>query len=163
LALEYIHKGGPIMFAILGLWVVVLAGILDSACYAIVRLGRRPGRAARKLVSAGEVKAARALLSDERLRAQRGLGRIDSVSQIATSVGLFGTVLGLAQSFFGHGTQLGLAAPEVLATGLSTALFTTIGGLIVFLVGQGFLILWSEWQAVWERDFDAILAVEDES
>jgi biopolymer transport protein ExbB/TolQ len=76
------------------------------------------------------------------------------VSQIAVSVGLFGTVVGIAQSFFARGGELDLAAPEVLASGLSTALFTTIAGLVVFLFGQGFLIAFDEWQAFCERDLE---------
>ena len=43
------------------------------------------------------------------------------------------------------------AASEVLASGLTTALFTTVAGLIVFLFGQGFLIVWSEWMEARDR------------
>jgi biopolymer transport protein ExbB/TolQ len=74
---------------------------------------------------------------------------------------LFGTVLGLARAFFARGTGLGLEAPQVLASGLATALFTTIGGLIVFLFGQGFLILFREWLAYCERDVDRLVEAEE--
>ena len=63
---------------------------------------------------------------------------------------------GLAQAFFARSDALELAAPEVLARGLSTALFTTIGGLIVFLFGQAFLILWREWEAFCERGVEPL-------
>jgi biopolymer transport protein ExbB len=105
---------------------------------------------------------ARALYRREQGRAERGLQRIDAVSQVATSIGLFGTVLGIAQSFFARGLDAGPAAPEVLSSGLSTALFTTIAGLVVFLFGQGFLIVFGEWRAFCDRDLDDRLEMEGE-
>jgi biopolymer transport protein ExbB len=155
--LEYFQAGGPIMYAILAAWIVVLAGVLDRLLYAFGRIARRPTRGVRRALAAGEVQAAQAELQRERLRADRRLARIDSVSQIAVSIGLFGTVVGIAQSFFARGGELDLAAPEVLASGLSTALFTTIAGLVVFLFGQGFLIAFDEWQAFCERDLEDVL------
>ena len=95
----------------------------------------------------------------ERERARCGVERIEAVSQIATSVGLFGTVLGIAQSFFARGGG-GLAAPEALAAGLSTALYTTIGGLSVFLFGQAFLILFADWCAFCDRGLGDLLELE---
>lgn len=154
---EYVEAGGPIMYACLVLWVVVLAGVLDRIVYALGRVARRPRRAIESALTGGQKPSARVQLHAERLRAERGLGRIDAVSQIATSVGLFGTVCGIASSFFARGTG-SLAAPEVLASGLSTALFTTIAGLCVFLFGQGFLIVYGEWQAFCDRGLDEVLA-----
>ena len=152
--LPFLDAGGPVMLVVLALWAVVLAGILERLAYAAGRAARRPVDAVRGLARAGRLVEARAALEEERVRAARGLGRIDSVSQLAPSVGLFGTVLGMAQSFFARGPDLGLAAPEVLAAGLAVALYTTIGGLVVFLVGQGFLVAWHEWEAFLERDLE---------
>jgi MotA/TolQ/ExbB proton channel family len=148
----YFEAGGPLMLPILGTWVVVLAAVLDRLVYAAGRSLRRPLVALSLLVTKGRVEEARRELSLERSRAGRRLERIDTVSQLATSLGLFGTVVGIAQSFFARGGELAGAAPEVLASGLSTALFTTIGGLVVFLFGQTFLIAWQEWQTFLERD-----------
>ena len=50
-----------------------------------------------------------------------------------------------------------MAAPEALASGLATALFTTVAGLVVFLCGQGFLILFEEWQEFCERPLDPVI------
>ena len=47
-----------------------------------------------------------------------------------------------------------LAAPDVLAAGLATALYTTIAGLVVFLFGQAFLIAYREWLDYCERGFE---------
>ena len=141
--MDYVRLGGPLMYAVLATWVVVLAGTLDRVLYAFGRILRRPsGRAGVDL-------------SREAQRARRGLARIDTVSQLATSVGLFGTVVGLAQGFLGRGgtadTSMSLQA---LGDGLSTALFTTIAGLVVFLFGQAVLLAYREWLSYVERDMD---------
>ena len=139
----YFEAGGPVMYGVLAAWIVVLAAILDRLLYGVGTLFRRP--------------AAETWLDKEKRRATRGLARIDSVSQIATSLGLFGTVLGIARAFVARGGSLGTAAPEVLASGLTTALFTTVAGLIVFLFGQGFLIVWNEWLEARERGYAVLL------
>ena len=154
---EYFRAGGPVMYVVFGAWVVVLAAVFDRVAYATGRAWRRPGLQIAACATVRQLEEARQRVSLERRRSERGLERIDAVSQIATSIGLFGTVLGIARSFFARGTDLGLAAPEVLASGLATALFTTIAGLMVFLFGQGFLIAYREWQAFCERGVEELL------
>jgi biopolymer transport protein ExbB/TolQ len=157
----YFEAGGPVMWVVFGTWVIVLAGVLDRIGYALVSIFRRPLRPVDELARAGRHDEARRQLATVRQEASRGLDRIDSVSQIATSIGLFGTVLGLASSFFARGSvDLSLAAPEVLAEGLSTALFTTLGGLVVYLFGQAFLIAWREWSTHRERVIVGLLPRE---
>src|SRR5262249_8957553 len=146
----------PVMYVILAAWVIVLAGVIDRSLYALGRAWRRPLRGVHDLASRGEIDLARTQLETERRRASRGLSRIDAVSQIATSLGLFGMVLGLARTFFSKGLHQ-IAPPDVLASGLAVALFTTVAGLIVFLVGQGFLIVWDEWQTFCERGTEELL------
>ena len=153
----YFAAGGPVMYVILGAWVIVLAGILDRLAYALARAWRRPLREVRALARRDERSAARAALERERALAARGLSRIDAVSQLSTSLGLFGMVLGLARTFFASGLEQ-LAPPEVLASGLAVALFTTVGGMVVFLVGQGFLLAWEEWSSFCERGLDELVA-----
>jgi len=150
------------MYAILAAWVVVLAGVFDRGLYALGRLRRRPRRRVAALVALGERSEARSTLENEQRLAERGTARIEAVSQIATSLGLFGTVLGLARSFFARGSELELAAPEVLAGGLATALFTTIAGLVVFLFGQAFLIAYREWREYCDRGYEWLLSVESQ-
>ena len=156
---SYVEMGGPGMYAVLATWIVVLAGVLDRGIYVLGRLLRRPATHIHRLVDKGRLEEARLGLARERARAERGATRIDAVSKLATSVGLFGTVLGIAQSFLVRGAELQLAAPDVLARGLSTALFTTIAGLIVFLFGQAFLIAYDEWLAWCEGELAARTAV----
>ena len=144
------------MYVVLAAWIIVLASVLDRLLYGGLRLLRRPLALARKFASDGKQAEARLRLSRERRRAKHGLARIDGMSQLATSIGLFGTVLGITQAFFARGGA-GLAAPEVLSTGLATALYTTLAGLIVFLFGQGFLIVYGEWLTWNERHLVELL------
>jgi biopolymer transport protein ExbB len=154
---EYFIAGGPVMYAILAAWVVVLAGMLDRVAYALSLAWRRPLGRVRALLRAGERSAAQKLLEQERRLAGRALARVDAVSQIATSLGLFGTVLGIAQAFFARGALASLDAPAAVAAGLATAIFTTVAGLVVFLPAQAFLIAWQEWQAFRERGLEELM------
>jgi len=38
---EHFHAGGPVMYALLAAWVVVLAGVLDRLAYLALRAWRR--------------------------------------------------------------------------------------------------------------------------
>ena len=154
--MDYVRLGGPLMYAVLATWVVVLAGAIDRLFYAVGRALRRPHARASVMRQAGNPSEAALELRRESQRARHGLDRIDTVSQLATSVGLFGTVVGLAQGFLGRGgtadTSMSLQA---LGDGLSTALFTTIAGLVVFLFGQAVLLAYREWLDYLERDMTA--------
>ncbi len=129
---EEFELGGPIMYALFCVWVLVLSLILDRLLFWAGRLLRRPVLAE----------------SEEELQsaADHNLSRIDGLSHLATSLGLFGTVLGIATAFFSRGSDLALSAPEVLASGMATALFTTVAGLSIFLLGQGSLLLFAWWR-----------------
>jgi len=154
---SYFEAGGPVMWVIFAAWVIVLAGVLDRLLFALDPGRRKEMRRIVELVAAGGKQAGLVRLELERRQAEAGLGRIEAVSQLATSLGLFGTVLGIARSFFARGGDLGLAAPEVLSSGLATALFTTIAGLMVFLFGQAFLIGWREWRTNLEGRLQRVL------
>lgn len=151
----YLEQGGPLMLAVLVAWVVVLAGVLDRLLYAVGRALRQPRRRVRELRLSGAVDEAKLLVDEERERALRGVARIDGISQLATSVGLFGTVIGIAQGFVSRGGSADAASSlDGLAQGLSTALFTTIAGLFVFLFGQASLIAYREWLDACDRSLD---------
>ncbi len=148
---EYFAAGGPVMYALLVVWVLVFSSVLDRLLFGITCPLRRTPHLLEQFAKQGREEAVRRTIRDDLQQASRGLRRIDSLSQLATSLGLFGTVLGISKSFFARGGELGLSAPEVLASGLATALFTTVAGLIIFLFGQAFLILYREWLTLRER------------
>lgn len=137
---EEFEAGGPVMYILFGVWVLMFALILERLFFWLKRSFERP-----QCVEPGRLEGVEAAVSE---RAEINLPRIDALSHLATSLGLFGTVLGIAQAFFVKGTDLALAAPEVLASGMATALFTTVAGLSIFLTGQVTLILFQWWQDV---------------
>lgn len=158
--LQSLNSGGPIMGVLLAAWIVVFAGVIDRAFYAIGRTLRGTARRVRGRSRRGDAAGAAELVATEREAGQRGLARVDSVSQLATSIGLFGTVTGIAQSFIARGgTGDPAASLDGLATGLSTALSTTVAGLFVFLFGQASLIVYREWLAMSNRRLARALEV----
>ena len=140
---EEFQLGGPVMWLLFGLWVVMGAFLLERILFWVLRPLTRPTH-----VPAGQSSRTR-FLETVVGQTHRNSDRIDSLAQLATSLGLFGTVLGIAKSFFARGSELSLAAPEVLAGGLATALFTTVAGIAIFILGQ-FALLLFDWLA--ERD-----------
>jgi len=132
---EEFQLGGPVMYVLFAVWVVLGAFLLERGFFWMLRPLTRPRRA-----PAGPA-ARRRFLERIEADATRNADRIDGIAQLATSLGLFGTVLGIARSFFARGTDLSLAAPEVLASGLATALFTTVAGISIFIVGQAALLV----------------------
>ncbi|MEO0650874.1 MAG: MotA/TolQ/ExbB proton channel family protein [Planctomycetota bacterium] len=157
----YVDAGGPLMYGVVAAWVLVFAIVLDRLCFVLGAALRRPHAEARMLLKSGRPAQAQRLLVTERRRAGRGLDRLDAISQIATSIGLFGTVVGIARSFLDGESSGALADPAALAAGLSTALYTTVGGLAVFLTGQVALIAFREWQSWSERGLEDVLELLD--
>ena len=62
---------------------------------------------------------------------RRFLRVFHAVSNVAPLVGLLGTVLGMIEAFETISTQESIGRPELLASGISKALMTTAGGLLV--------------------------------
>ena len=66
----------------------------------------------------------------ELARLERGLGVLATVANVAPLVGFLGTVSGMINSFDALAEQ-GLSNPGLVAKGISEALITTAGGLVV--------------------------------
>ena len=64
-------------------------------------------------------------------RLRRFLRVFHAISNVAPLIGLLGTVIGMIEAFEVISTQESLGRPEMLASGISTALMTTAGGLTV--------------------------------
>ena len=69
------------------------------------------------------------VISDEQLYLERGLSMIKLFAALAPMLGLLGTVTGMIETFQTI-TQFGNSDPKVMAGGISTALVTTVLGLI---------------------------------
>ena len=73
---------------------------------------------------------------------EKGLNTIKIIATISPLLGLLGTVLGVLISFNKMATS-GMGDPTIFASGISLALITTVGGLIVSIphyIGHNFLI-----------------------
>ncbi len=74
-------------------------------------------------------RAAAAIVAEDVLaRGERYLRLLAVIASVSTSFGLLGTVVGVSMSF------QALADARDIAAGLSVALYTTVGGLVVFLI-----------------------------
>lgn len=151
--LEYIHSGGLIMYILVALNVIGITTILWKFIQFKIESGK-----AEKVVdgliddSLQEhkvenledleadifIKASKYLLSCE-----RGLSTIKIIASIAPILGLLGTVLGVLESFETIAATGFSSGASAFASGISMALITTAGGLIVALphyVGYNYLM-----------------------
>ena len=150
---EFIQQGGPWMYPILAVSVVGLTFIFERAWFWFRLWLAQDGRLRRRLLH-GEQPArgtrtrdprAEVLLDlasypeDPELALERAkmlvrdsrahLKVIAIVSGVGSSLGLFGTVVGMSNSFRG----VGLSNPEVIINGMQGALNTTVLGLVVYI------------------------------
>ncbi len=74
-----------------------------------------------------------AVAREEVGKMQSGLAMLEVIITVAPLIGLLGTLSGLIAVFGGLGSSTGLQGPDptVIAAGISEALFTTVGGLVV--------------------------------
>jgi len=69
------------------------------------------------------------VLSELALKIQKRVNYLSSIANMATLLGLFGTILGLITAFSGLGDVSAQEKSALLALGISTALYATIGGI----------------------------------
>ncbi|WP_051296292.1 MotA/TolQ/ExbB proton channel family protein [Eisenibacter elegans] len=78
-------------------------------------------------------------------RLERNLSMLATIAGAAPMVGFLGTVIGMIQAFMVISQQEGAVSPQLLSSGIYTAMVTTVAGLIVgilmnlaynYLVGQ---------------------------
>ena len=150
---QFLIDGGPWMLPVLALSVVGLMFILERAWFWIVLWFRRDAALRRRILQ-GDAPHATCRTSDPRAvvlldlarnpeepdeamdraralvrRSKQHLRTLAVTSSLGSSLGLFGTIVGMSSSFGG----VRLSNPEVIISGLQTALNTTIFGLIVYL------------------------------
>ena len=154
--LEFLNMGGPALWAIAVLSVLVMAIVLWKL-WRLSLMGAWSAGQAEKMLAArdfanprglrsrfvAEVVTARrlpeALAREEVTRlAQRHLGQmrgglrpLELIVTIAPLIGLLGTVLGMIEAFQALETTGGQADPSVLAGGIWEALLTTAAGMAV--------------------------------
>jgi len=148
---ERIHQGGEIGYLTIGLgvlafvWGVFRWFTLSSTASAVKAQSRRPkasksnplGRvilAYEGVSNKKDVGAIQAALDDAILKElpklESGLSLVKIISNVAPLLGLLGTVIGMVITFQSI-TLFGTGDPQIMASGISTALMTTVIGLVV--------------------------------
>lgn len=79
------------------------------------------------------VKAMESAAAEEISRMQRFMGVLDTMITVAPLLGIFGTVLGIIESFDMLGS-VGIEAPQAVTGGIAQALITTASGLGIAIV-----------------------------
>jgi biopolymer transport protein ExbB len=82
------------------------------------------------------------LLAEKMVRYEKGLSTVRIIASIAPLLGLLGTVIGVLTAFEAISKQ-GLGDPSIFAAGISLALITTVGGLVVAIphyIGYNYLV-----------------------
>lgn len=138
--LRFLERGGPVQVVILAVSVLMWVLILDRYWFFLRRYPRLLEATvahwkAREDHSSWYARRIReGLVADLSLALQRHLGPIKAMTELLPLLGLLGTVVGMIATFevikvFGTGNARGLAS------GISVALLTTIGGLVTAISG----------------------------
>lgn len=149
--IDYIHQGGTIMWILLALNIVGVS-ILFWRLFVIVGaknnlsgMGLEIIDAFKKFGRENEDSISVTMLKDEistRIhRLEFGMNTIKIIAQISPLLGLLGTVIGIFSAFEVIAAK-GLNDPSLFAGGISMALITTVGGLIVAIphfIGYNYL------------------------
>ena len=103
-------------------------------------VGRQPGASSIAALTANEVGLVKALcehvLEEEEIRLEKGMGLISTVVALAPMLGLLGTVWGVLDAFADMGAA-GTATIATMAPAISSALVTTVVGLLIAIPGVG--------------------------
>ncbi|MEK6623728.1 MAG: MotA/TolQ/ExbB proton channel family protein [Bdellovibrionota bacterium] len=147
----YIEEGGSIMYVLLLLNIVGLA-LMAFKIYSLYICEKSTGVTAQGIAdrinqskerdSESKMQLARQDLNSYMAQAEKGLNAIRLIAAIAPLLGLLGTVVGVYMAFKVIAVA-GMSDPSKFAQGLSLALITTVGGLIVAIphyVGHTYLI-----------------------
>jgi biopolymer transport protein ExbB len=149
--IDYIHQGGSIMYILMVLNVIGIAlmatriFILSQQKQKIPETSSLLGQKVKEN-SKGKnlevvIELAKTELSTYMSSMEKGLGLIKSIATIAPLLGLLGTVVGILLSFEVISTT-GVMNPANFAQGISLALITTVGGMIVAIphyVGSNYI------------------------
>lgn len=150
---DYIQQGGPVMYLLLLLNIIGFS-LLFWKGYAIFgakkNFNQTKTQLKENLASLMKGSSAQdstvAIIKDEVQlfvhSLESGLNTIKIIASIAPLLGLLGTVIGILSAFKVI-SDVGLSNPSLFAGGISTALLTTVGGLIVAIphfVGYNYLV-----------------------
>lgn len=149
---DYIRQGGPIMYILLTLNVVGFAIMISKFLVfnqekkkleqTAERLGDRVKSEGANQDAGSVIELAKQEVSYEVSSLERGINTVKVIATVSPLLGLLGTVIGVLVAFRVM-SQTGLNNPASFAQGISMALITTVGGMIVAIphyIGHNYLI-----------------------
>lgn len=151
--IDYIQQGGPIMYVLVLLNVIGLS-LLVWKSMEILKSSKNSDELAEQVQNTLKsnfskitdpmimMEVAKEEISSRIQKLESGLSTIKIIATISPLLGLLGTVVGILLSFRVI-SQEGLSNHSLFAEGISVALITTVGGLIVSIphtVGYHYLI-----------------------
>ncbi len=149
---EYIQQGGLIMYILLFINIVGWAIMLSKAYFLSVEMKmttqtssdieKRIIGSGDKLDTTSKIEIAKQYLAGHIMSVERGLNTVKIIATISPLLGLLGTVVGVLTAFHVM-SETGLSNPASFAQGISMALITTVGGMIVAIphfVGHNYLL-----------------------
>lgn len=146
--LEYINRGGLIVYILIGLNVIGFTIMLWKLLVITVAKFRKEA-VAKEIIETiknsnhkYEDKTFQNALDKYVTGLESGLNTVKIIASIAPLLGLLGTVIGVLNSFDSI-SKSGLGDPSIFSTGISIALITTVAGLIVAIphyVGYNYLV-----------------------
>lgn len=146
--MHYIEQGGVIMYILLFLNIVGFTTMIIKFVQFLLARGRvealTEGIYAQLDVGEPEARQilGREMVTERMVEFEKGLSTVRIIASIAPLLGLLGTVIGVLSAFNAI-SRLGLGDPSVFAGGISLALITTVGGLVVAIphyIGYNYLI-----------------------
>lgn len=146
---DYIQQGGAVMYLLLGLNIIGVTIMLSKA-YIFITQGMDVAEVTNQIVDTvkGEnnkefiMELAKKEIEQHISTLETGLNTVKIIATIAPLLGLLGTVIGVFMAFKIM-AESGMGSPEKFAEGISVALITTVGGMIVAIlhyVGHNYLL-----------------------
>ena len=134
--IEYIHRGGIIVYILIGFNILGFTLILwKSLQYFVINFQKN--KIAQSVLNtlknsndAFQEKTFQNAITKQINKLERGLNTIKIIASISPLLGLLGTVIGVLNSFDSI-AKSGLGDPNIFSNGISIALITTVAGLIV--------------------------------
>lgn len=150
--IDYINQGGPIMYVLLVLNIIGFTIILTKLVLlskekknsddTALKLSQNIKDVSSKAEQITLIELAKQELTKYMNGVESGLNTIKIIASISPLLGLLGTVIGVLMAFQVM-SESGLANPASFAKGISMALITTVGGLVVAIphyVGHNYLL-----------------------
>ncbi len=148
---EYIHQGGFIMYILVLLNIIGFA-VMITKFWLFNKEKKNTGILADEIkgrINSSKEKDMTALIEISKQevasyisQVERGLNTVKIIASISPLLGLLGTVIGVLLAFQIMSNK-GLSDPSYFAQGISMALITTVGGMIVAIphfVGHSYLL-----------------------